>query len=343
MEIPRPHSQTGQVAYHDLLRLLKDQAVSDLRGAPVLKQVNGRGYWYDRYRVGTRTVDRYIGDDTEDLRARLDRAAALKAADAASARERARLVRLLRAEGYMPVDLASGQILTAMARAGVFRLGGTLVGTQAFRLYEGELGVRIAADQMAMTMDIDVASFERLSLVLDDRVDPDLPRIFRDFDFDPVPGIGRAEDVWRWRQTTQQTLIEFLTPSFDAEEGIRELPALGVKARALHHLNYLIADPLPAAVIYRQGALVQVPQPARYAIHKLIVADRRREGADAMKARKDRAQAAFLVDVLAEEDPDALGEALEEARGRGTAWRTRIDATLARLPETAARLTALPG
>lgn len=343
MSRPKPHSSTGQVAYHDLLRLLKDEAVSDLTGKPVVKHVNGHDYWYDRYRVGTRTIDRYIGEDSVELRERLDRADALRAASAGARRERARLVRLLRAEGYIPVDLATGQILTAMARAGVFRLGGTLIGTQAFRLYEGELGIRIGADEMSMTMDIDVASFERLSLVLDDRVDPGLPEIFNDFDFDPVPGTGRAGDIWRWRQTNQQTLVEFLMPSFNADEGVRDLPALGVKARALHHLNYLIAEPLKVAVIYRQGALVQVPRPERYAVHKLIVADRRRKGSDAMKARKDRAQAAFLIDVLAEEDPDALAGALADARGRGPAWRQRIEATLALMPETAARLVGLAG
>lgn len=65
-----------------------------------------------------------------------------------------------------------------------------------------------------------------------------------------------------------------MTPSFDADEGLRDLPALCVKARALHHLNYLIAEPLKVAVIYRPGAQVQVLRPERYAVHKLIVADR---------------------------------------------------------------------
>ncbi len=52
-----------------------------------------------------------------------------------------------------------------MARTGVFRLGGMVAGTQAFRQYEGVLVVRIGADQ-AQTNDIDIASFARLSLAL---------------------------------------------------------------------------------------------------------------------------------------------------------------------------------
>lgn len=109
-------------------------------------------------------------------------------------------MRLLRSEGYLTPDLATGQILMAMARAGVFRLGGTVVGTHAFRQYEGVLGVRIRADQAAQTNDIDIASFERLSLALRDQVDPSLAQVFGSLDFEPQPALGDRK-VWRWRQT----------------------------------------------------------------------------------------------------------------------------------------------
>ena len=325
------HSHTAVAAYHDLLRMLKDEALSDLRGTPTLKAVNGKSYWYDRYRLGTEIVDRYLGEDSDDLRARFDRTASAQSDTKAAGKERARLVRLLKSEGLLPSDVATGQILTAMGRSGVFRLGGTLVGTQAFRLYEGILGVRIGADAAAMTLDIDIASFERLSLALGDTVDPALPDVFSDFDFVPVPSLDRSS-VWRWRSTNRQTLVEFLTPSFSDEEGIRDLPALGVQAQALHHLNYLIADPVDAALLYRSGALVRVPRPERFAVHKLIVADRRRDG-DRDKARKDRMQAEFLIRFLAEEQPDLLADAMADARDRGTAWNRRIDASLAKMSE----------
>lgn len=342
MDTLRSLSQTAQIAWVDLVRMLLDDTVAGLRGKPVAKRAQNRTYWYDRFRNGTTIVERYLGEDTPELRARLDRAAALKARSEAAGAERARLVRILKAEGLLPVDVGSGQLLTAMARAGVFRLGGTLVGTQAFRLYEGVLGVRIGSDTAAMTDDIDIASFERLSLALGDRVDPDLATVLKPFRFDPVPDLA-PDAVWRWRQTNRQTLVEFLTPSCAEDEGIRDLAALGVKAQSLHFLNYLIAAPVPAAILYRRGALVQVPRPERFAIHKLIVADRRCDGPEALKARKDRAQAAFLVRVLSEADPDALAEALADARARGPAWRERIGRSLARLPETRAELEGLPG
>lgn len=83
-------------------------------------------------------------------------------------RERARLIPILRAKRYMMTDVGSGQILSSMAKLGVFRLGRVLVGTRAFRAYEGELGVQIGVDEAAETDDIDIASFEHLSVVLGD-------------------------------------------------------------------------------------------------------------------------------------------------------------------------------
>ena len=334
------HRQIGIAAWTDLLRMLRDSRVAELRGAPKLKTVGRKKYWYDQYRIGTEVVDRYIGEDTEALRVRLDRLAEIAAERKSVERERARLMRVLRAEGYLMADAQTGQVVSAMDRAGVFRLGGTLVGTHAFRLYEGELGIRIGFGSSAMTDDIDIASFERLSIALGDTVDSSLADVFADLKFAPVPSTERSK-VWRWKQTDRATLVEFLTPSFGEDEDIRDLPALGVSAQSLHHLNYLIAEPIQAPLLYRSGVLVQIPRPERFAIHKLIVADRRRADTDRLKSMKDRAQAGLLIEVLSDERPDDLADAYETAMAQGPAWRTRIEASLARMPDSRRRLDAL--
>ncbi len=336
----RRHSPLAHAAYHDLLRSLGDEQVATLRGSPRLEQRSGRRYWYDTYRVGDQVRKSYIGEDTPELSERIAKHRDTVRRNKDGASHRARLVRLLRAEGLLPTDGGTGSILNAMAKIGVFRLGGTIVGTHAFRLYEGELGLRYSFDQSAQTDDLDIAQFERLSLALDDSVDTPLPETFRDLGFAPVPSLDGAA-VWKWKQSRTETLIEFLTPSFRPEEDIRDLPALGVSAQSLHFLNYLIADPIKAAVLYRSGVLVQIPRPERFAIHKLIVADRRRGGPDALKSVKDRAQAAFLISVLAEDRPDDLAEAYEAAIGNGVKWRDRIAASLKRMPQSFAILEAL--
>ncbi|MAC79699.1 MAG: hypothetical protein CML66_16740 [Rhodobacteraceae bacterium] len=327
------HSRTAQVAYQDLLRLHLDEAASDIVGTIEERRRGERTYLYDRFRLGTEVRSRYLGEDTPELRARIDRSRDIR--DAARDRQAAmvRLTRLLRAEGMAGTDRDTGSLLMAFARAGVFRLGGTLIGTGAYGLYQGELGVRFDTDELAQTGDIDFASFERLSVALGDRVEEDPGDILQALKFDPVPGIHDRQ-VWRWRQSHGEALVEFLTPAFGAET-VKPLPALGVSAQGLNYLNYLIADPIHAVALYRSGVLVQIPRPERFAIHKLIVADRRRDGPDRAKARKDLAQAEVLIGVLAQDRPDELAEAYEDALSRGQRWRERIGASLARLPGAA--------
>ena len=336
----RYHSPTAQAAYHDLLSLLLDEAVSEIRGSPTRREREDKGYWYDRYRVGTDVKERYLGEDTPALRARIEQHQQLKEAAAARKKERTRLVRLLRSERFLGMDAATGSLVSALTRTGVFRLGGTMVGTNAFRLYEGELGLRLSFDQSAMTNDIDIASFEKLSLALDDAVEPNLADVFGDLNFAAVPDLERGR-TWRWRQSDSETLVEFLTPSFSEDEGLRDLAALGVSARALHHLNYLIADPIDAAAIYRDGILVRAPRPERFAIHKLIVADRRLEGRDSLKSRKDLMQAETLIALLARDRPGDLAEAYRDAMERGPRWRERIERSLKRSAEAANGIAAV--
>lgn len=329
----RRHSQVAQAAYHDLISLLLDETVTDLRGAPTARQINGRTYWYDRYRIGATIHEKYLGEETQDLLSRLERFEALKEERASRRRERARIVRLLRSERFLGLDGANGSLIAALARTGTFRLGGVLVGTTAFRLYEGELGLRLTLDQTAMTNDIDIASFEKLSLALGDTVEPSLNEVLGAFDFAPVPSIDKNR-VWRWRQSNSETMVEFLTPSFEEEEGVKDLPALGVSAQSLHHLNFLIADPIHAAAIYRDGVLVRIPRPERFAIHKLIVSNRRKDGPESLKARKDLLQAELLIEILSDDRPTDLEEAYSDAISRGPRWREHIEHSLARSPRS---------
>jgi hypothetical protein len=336
---PISHSRAAQVAYQDLLRMHLDEAASEVVGSIEERHRNGRTYLYDRFRIGTEMKSRYLGEDSPDLRARLSRAADLKAEAQERRKRMSRLARVLRAEGMIGTDRETGSLLLAFARAGVFRLGGTLIGTGAYALYQGELGVRFDSDELAQTGDIDFASFERLSVALGDRVEEEPGDILRSMKFDAVPGVFDRQ-VWRWRQSGGEAMVEFLTPAF-GEEGIKPLPALGVSAQALNYLNFLISEPIHAVALYRSGILVQIPRPERFAIHKLIVASRRQGGPDRAKARKDRAQAAFLVRILSEDRPEDLGEAYEHALSQGPRWRDRIASSLERMPATKELLNRL--
>lgn len=340
MSAIRRHSQVAAAAYHDLVSLLLDEKVSGITGTPTLRQRNGRSYWYDRFRIGNETKEVYLGEDTAGLQERIARHKIIKSEIANAQKERSRLVRLLRGERFRGLDASFGSLVGAFAKMGVFRLGGVLVGTTAFRLYEGELGIRMSIDDVAMTVDIDIASFEKLSLAIGETVSHPIEDVFQQFSFAPLPSLG-GESTWRWRQTDNQTMVEFLTPSFDAEEGVRRLPALGVGVQSLHYLNYLIGEPIFAAAVYRDGVLVRIPRPESYAIHKLIVADRRAHGPDSLKARKDLLQSERLIEVLAEDRPGDLQDAYTDAMSRGSRWRQRMEASITRAPRIAEMLKAV--
>ncbi len=333
------HSSLAQSAWLDLVRLCQDEAASELRGTAIRVERGGRAYWYDSYRVGSDVRRSYIGPEDADLMARLAAHEDLRQERAGRREVRARLVRVLRAEGVAATDAATGSLLAGFAGAGVFRLGGTVIGTHAFRLYEGMLGLRLSLDEAAVTQDLDIASFEQLSVAIGDEARPPLRDVLTSFAYEPLPSL-KASKVWRWQNRKDGTMVEFLTPSFRAAEDLRDLPALGVAAQSLHYLNFLIAEPVAAVALYRSGVLVQVPRPERFAIHKLIVASRRR-GEERLKAQKDLAQAAMLIKVLAEDRPDDLSDAYTNARAEGAKWSELIDKSLKQLPQARALLDGL--
>ena len=47
------------------------------------------------------------------------------------------------------------------------------------------------------------------------------------------------------------------------------------------------------------------------------------------------------IEALADDRPDDLAEAFEAARDEGPKWRERLDSSLNRMPDTAARLSTL--
>lgn len=305
----------------------------EVGGTTVLRNRAGRKYWYSVQRLGAHTQERYLGPDTPDIRAQVERARAIKDDLKQREHQRSRLARMCRGGGLPAVDAQTGQVLLALAKAGIFRLRGVLVGTHAFRCYPALLGV-VLPEALATTEDIDVAAFHSISVALDDRIDPALADALRQVGpFIARPNIHDRPTAWR--DEDSGAAVELLTPNEgpDRDEPL-ELPALGAYAQPLRFLDYLIHEPVQAGALYRAGVLVNVPQPARYAVHKLIVAVRRHSNATA-KARKDIDQAAALIRVLATDRPDELEEAYQEAQGRGQSWQEALEKGTRRLPPDA--------
>jgi hypothetical protein len=189
----------------------------------------------------------------------------------------------------------------------------------AYQTYSGLLGIRLPASAV-QTADIDVAQARNVSLAVQEPA-PSIVDALRKVDpsFRPIPGMRNPLAVTAYAAKAG-IRVEFLTPneSPDTDEPAA-LPALGTHAQPLRFLDFLIHEPEGAVLLHGDGIFVQVPSPQRYAIHKLIIARRRHEGA--IKSTKDVEQAKALLDALIRKRPYELRADWAEASKRGRKWR----------------------
>jgi hypothetical protein len=315
-----------QTAYADLLDRAAAAAFSDAfpeDGVFTPKTQRGRRYWYFQIPTKDGRKQRYVGPETPEL---LERIAHHKEARL-DQRDRQALVSTLVRAAYLPRPTPEiGNILDALARAGVFRLRGVLVGTVAYQTYSAMLGTRLPAAAL-QTGDVDVAQFADVSDAIKDGVPPML-EVLRQVDksFRPVPHLRDANVVTSYK-AARGFRVDFLTPNRGAEsDAPKALPALSTHAQQLRFLDYLIHDPVPAVVLHGNGVYVLVPSPHRYAIHKLIVAHRRHQAT--AKVDKDIQQAEALLDVLIRKRGPELKAAWREAHDRGRSWQQLLGAGL---------------
>lgn len=330
-----------QTMYSELSQRALDGAFSSdfpIKGRFVPVTVKERRYWYFDHPDGKR---RYVGpaDDIE-LNLRVVNFNEIKD----DQRSRRRMVASLVRDAYLPrPDPFAGDIVQALATAGFFRLRGVLVGTVAFQCYAAILGVRLSNASM-QTADADFAQFHSISVAVNDSIPPIL-EVLRSVDpsFRPVPHQANSHQSTQFISKSKYK-VEFLTPnqsSADYDGKPAPMPALGGSAaEPLRFLDYLIYEPVRATILHAAGVPVLVPSPQRYAMHKLIVATRRRDDDDGTaKSRKDLLQATSLAMALVEQRQTfELADAYIEAFDRGPHWRDSLSRGLAMMADAEAEI-----
>lgn len=320
-------SLVAQTTYAELLERCAHAAFKDAfaeDGAFIPKTVKGRKYWYFQTGTGETRTQRYVGPETPELLTQISHHKETRDDE----RERRTLVStLVRALGVSRPLPEVADVIAALARAGIFRLRGVLVGTVAYQTYPAMLGVRLPAGAL-QTGDIDIAQFRNVSVAIGDSTPPALDILKQvDSTFRAVPHVVDGRRVTSY-VAKGGLRVDFLTPNEGSDTGKpQSLPALQTDAQPLRFLDFLIHDPEPAVISHGPGIYVQVPAPARYAVHKLIVS--RRRSAGLAKSDKDLQQADALFVVLGQKRPDELRTAWAEAYGRGPTWRQLLNQGLA--------------
>jgi hypothetical protein len=233
---------------------------------------------------------------------------------------------MLKRSGLPAPSIAMGRLLEAIAKAGLFNNGIVLVGTAAYQIYPALVGAVLSAAALT-TQDADLATAS-LAVASDSKGESLLDVIKRaDPTFIPQPSLDPGTLPSRFRSAAGLE-IEVVTRHRTRADEERPvvIPGLQCSAQPLRYLEFLIADPISAVALYGAGVPVTVPQPARYAVHKLIVAQVRR--APSAKREKDLIQARELIAALDTANPGAVTDTLADARRRGPKWKAAIDRSL---------------
>ena len=180
----------------------------------------------------------------------------------------------------------------------------------------------------SMTHDIDFAhAGKNISLVLNAGMTVQTHEAIQSLEmgFLPVSGLGGKTGGAYLIPNEKEFRLDFLTPVGRDGEVPYEHPDLHVTLQPLKFMEYSLENVQQSALICgNQAVIVNVPHPARYALHKLIVVTLR-EGAFQIKTHKDLMQAGMLLSALKATRPWEVEDAWEDLISRGKGWSSRAD------------------
>lgn len=324
----------AQTAYAELLELVQvaeaSRSPASLTGKVGWKTIKGRRYAYWQFKeIDGRKREYYLGPEGPAIdaieRARGQPAPALDAV----ARQAAAAV----AHGNAVTPAKHFRIVKRFADYQFFRAGGLLVGTHAFLALGNQLGV--AWGSGTRTLDLDFAHAGpggNVAVALPANLKTNLHDALESLQMGFLPALGGTKGfASNYMSEKEPDLrIDFLAVRRRNNKEVH-MPDLGVALVPLKFMDYLIERPGQAVLLDRaDGCLINLPDPARYGLHKLIVAHER--GARHAKYGKDILQALALIEWHLERAPTLLVDAWRELVANGSGWEKRAHASLAQAP-----------
>ena len=340
MSLVRELPLSAQTAYAELLEAAQvaeaTRSPASLTGTVAWKTVKGKRYAYWVFKeIDGRKREYYLGPESPAIeaieRARVSGSPTLEAL----ARQAAATV----AQGCAATPPKHFRIVKRLADYQFFRAGGLLVGTHAFLALGNQLGV--AWGEGARTLDLDFAHAGpggNVAVALPADLEVDTHGALQSLQMGFLPSMGGQRGLASSYLSEREPdlRIDFITPMRRKDEDV-SMPSLGVALAPLKFLDYLIEAPGQAVLLDRADAcLVNLPDPARYGLHKLIVAAER--GARHPKYRKDILQALALIEWHLERAPTLIADAWKDLLKRGKGWQSRAMESLQHAPPAQAQL-----
>lgn len=317
------YSTAAQAAYSSLLAAARmamlNRSPANLPGGFTTKTVHGRVYWYYQRKGPTGLEQVYVGPDDVATLALIE--ASRNDEMTAKQAHLRKLSNAAAALGCYSVVPKHFRVLTRLADHGVFAAGAILVGTHAFLAYQNVLGV--AWSEAGQTVDLDFARAGRnLSLALAPNIKVDAHSAIESLKMGFVP----VNEGTRYVKPDEPDFdLDWLTSRSRSGDEPVNCPALNVHLQPLRFMELALEAPVPAALLGNTSAIiVNLPDPAAYAVGKLLVAAER-TGDGKSKSKKDIAQAAALIDYFVRRDPDAIVLMASSTQSRGPGWRKALN------------------
>jgi len=295
------------------------RSIGNLKGCFTTKEVKGEDYCYFQYSDLNGVARQvYIGRQSPALSKLIKRFKEEKILLKPDADHIKKLSAQVKAGGAMTTDSSTARVIKSLADSGVFRLNSVLVGTHAFAVMGNMLGVHW--ETHVKTHDIDIAASKHIDIVVPD-IKTDVPDTLEKLElgFLPVPALNHKNPSTSFKVRGSTLMVDILTPASKESEKPVFISHLNTSAQPLPFLDYLIEGFEKGAIVNSEGILVNVPSPARFAFHKLIISQERSIAMHS-KSEKDIAQAANIFAVLADDRPGDLIIALEDIKKRGKRW-----------------------
>lgn len=316
---------SAQTAYAELAERTHafevDNALAGLSGDFHTLKRKGRLYWYFSYREAgverSRVV--YIGPDTDQVRALVDRFRSQRAPKALAPQALAAIN--LGCAAAAPKHF---RIIKRLAEYGLFRAGAVLVGTHAFLALGNVLGVRWSGS--ASTLDVDLAHAGRnVSVALPGTLEVNVHGALQSLEMGLLPITELDGNIGsQYRNPADGELrVDFLTSKTRSGKPV-VIPELNVALEPLKFMEFSLEGTIQGCLFGRIGAcMVNLPAPERYAVHKLIIYGER-PSAQRTKATKDLLQAAALASYYANTGQARIfNRSWRDALTRGRGWRAR--------------------
>lgn len=320
-----PHENALNLLFAELKATAEEQREVFLGTPGTLTERENEGgtrFWVHRYSDGTgRRQESYVGKSGEaDVNSHLAKLRQ-RIAEANATISR---VRVLARADFATVDRKTYATAAVLHNHGLFQAGAFLIGSHAYGALLNGLGIKSVP---YATEDIDIARAERLAL-------PELPpflELLREtgVEFFEVPALSRREPPTSFKEGGRSRLkVDFLAPSPGDDYPAVPVPELKVHARGMPYLRYLLGESQQLPLLSSHGVvLVRVPVPERYAVHKLIISQL---GGKSGEPGRDLAQAAVLIDALAERFPGAIEDALKAVPKSAAKYLRRGNVALCR-------------